>query len=383
MRKKITDALVNLTFNEPFYASLALRMQIVEDESCETAYTDGIKIGYNPKLIDELSLAEVKGLLCHEIQHVAHFHHTRMDTRDSTKWNYATDYTINPILLDHGYSLPSWVLNDPRYYNMSPEQIYPLLKDPPGSSGLKGLLDKLKKGDKKDKDNQEVFGEVRPFPSDDKKEVSKHESDMAVAIRSAAMIAKKAGKLPAGMEDFITDLFKEKINWVAVLTRFVNQYIKDTYKWTRPNRRLLWMNTIIPSLAESPTLKDVTCIFDTSGSMNQQDMNIVASEVAAILGSWKDVELRLLYVDAAVQGEQTFKLGDNIRNMQIKGRGGTSYVPGFNYLKDKGVQPTVLIYFTDGWCSSFPDAPDFPVLWIISGRDKFTAPFGEITYYER
>jgi hypothetical protein len=36
-----------------------------------------------------------------------------------------------------------------------------------------------------------------------------------------------------------------------------------------------------------------------------------------------------------------------------------------------------LIYLTDGECSRFPDAPEYPVLWGLMG-DRFMPPFGEV-----
>ncbi|MCK4653767.1 MAG: hypothetical protein KAU01_04920 [Candidatus Cloacimonetes bacterium] len=40
--------------------------------------------------------------------------------------------------------------------------------------------------------------------------------------------------------------------------------------------------------------------------------------------------------------------------------------------------PSCAIYFTDGYCDSFPDSLDYPVLWILTDKTNFKPPFGEV-----
>ena len=69
--EKITKARASLVLTAPFFASLALKMKLVADPSCETMWVDGVSMGYNPKFIQPLPLEQVKGLICHEVMHVA------------------------------------------------------------------------------------------------------------------------------------------------------------------------------------------------------------------------------------------------------------------------------------------------------------------------
>ena len=49
----------------------------------------------------------------------------------------------------------------------------------------------------------------------------------------------------------------------------------------------------------------------------------------------------------------------------VRGRGGTDFRPGFEWLNAQDIQPTVSLYFTDLKCSDYPETePDFPVLWM-------------------
>jgi predicted metal-dependent peptidase len=59
----------------------------------------------------------------------------------------------------------------------------------------------------------------------------------------------------------------------------------------------------------------------------------------------------------------------------LYGRGGTRFVPVFEWLENAGCRPDLLVYFTDAE-GEFPKSePDFPVLWLIKGRGK--VPWGQ------
>jgi len=76
-KEKITKARASLILTAPFFASLALKMKLVEDPSCDTMWVDGTSMGYNPAFIEPLPLEQVKGLICHEVMHVACHHNLR------------------------------------------------------------------------------------------------------------------------------------------------------------------------------------------------------------------------------------------------------------------------------------------------------------------
>jgi len=98
-RQQIIKARAGLVLDHCFFASLALRLQVVEDASAETMFTDGKVLAYNPLFVDKLSLAEIKGVLAHEVMHIALAHHVRRGSRDKVKWNMACDYAINKIFI--------------------------------------------------------------------------------------------------------------------------------------------------------------------------------------------------------------------------------------------------------------------------------------------
>ena len=65
----------------------------------------------------------------------------------------------------------------------------------------------------------------------------------------------------------------------------------------------------------------------------------------------------------------------------LKGRGGTDFRPGFEWLDAQGVQPGVCLYFTDMKCSDYPEAePAYPTVWVnysTPPSDWNREPWGE------
>lgn len=74
----------------------------------------------------------------------------------------------------------------------------------------------------------------------------------------------------------------------------------------------------------------------------------------------------------------TETLDINSLELHAKGGEGTDFKPGFEYIEKEQLMPSCAIYFTDGWCMSFPEPPEYPVLWILTTDTKFSPPFGEV-----
>ena len=142
-----SNARAQLVLQHPFFATLALYLEPVAGKT-ETAATDGYHIYYNQAWLEELKekygVSTVAAIIAHEVMHCALNHITRCGTRDKTLWNIAADYATNLILHEAGFRLPHDALLDPKYKNMSAEQIYEQLLENSikigGMSG-KGVID--------------------------------------------------------------------------------------------------------------------------------------------------------------------------------------------------------------------------------------------------
>lgn len=367
-KEKLTKARASLILSQPFFACLALKMPLIEDKTCETAWTDGARMGYNPDFINSLSLDEVKGVICHEILHVTNLHHLRMQAREARAWNIASDKAINPLIKSANLALPSGALYGS---GLSAEDEY--TKTPKGGGG------QGKGGQGADVGK---CGEVRPYKGPDGKgaseaDIKAHENQIKVDVSQARQIAKRAGKMPADLDRIISDMIESKVSWREVLQRFCLDSIKSDYTWKRPNRRFI-PRVYMPSL-DGQKLSRIIITIDTSGSIDDSDLRTFAGEIQEILDTFNIDEIQVLYVDSALQSSETFHKYDRVI-LHAKGGGGTSFRPAFEHIEAQGLDLVALIYFTDGYSSSFPEIPDFPVLWALTVKRAFQPPFGEAVY---
>ena len=76
-------------------------------------------------------------------------------------------------------------------------------------------------------------------------------------------------------------------------------------------------------------------------------------------------------------------LAGNPPACRLGGGGGTSFIPPFEWLEERGIRPDCLVYFTD-MGGSFPqDDPGFPVIWCdTTGDYNDRVKFGEIVRVE-
>ena len=62
---------------------------------------------------------------------------------------------------------------------------------------------------------------------------------------------------------------------------------------------------------------------------------------------------------------------------QVHGMGGTDFRPVFNYIEEDDLNPTALIYLTDGYGPAPDEEPDYPVLWVITQGGHRPCPWGD------
>lgn len=351
---KLKKAKIQLLMEQPFFASLVLRLKYEADTKTKTAITDGKTVWYNPEYIDGLNIDELKGVLVHEVMHISMLHHTRRKHRENTKWNHATDYAINPIIKQSGLTLPENAIIDYAYAGKSAESIYELL---PTTNN----------------ENDGGTGDVTDPPAGTN--LQQEEADVKQALAQAAMIAEKRGAMPGHLKRLVDEIIQPKVNWKEVLNRFLTEVTKNDYSWKKPSPRFLHCNLYLPTL-ESDGNGDIILIVDTSGSINHVTINQFAAEVADIASTFK-IPLKILYVDAELQYIQDIDPDDPIK-LEPLGGGGTDFRPGFTYINDNDLTPKAIVYLTDGCCHLFPDSPDFPVLWAQIGEYSFNPPFGEV-----
>ena len=407
IEEKILRARIRLLLGQPFFGSLCLRLKPVAGD-VPTMATDGKRILYSPDFVEGLKPEELEATLAHEVLHCALGHHCRRGERDPELWNRAADLAINPMLVANGFTLPAGALLDRAMADLSAEEIYarllsekaqsteqaaaeqgaantsaPAGESVPSRSGGGGqdssqpACPGIGKSDSKTP-RPVGWGEVLDAgcadgsPASDA-EKTRQMQEWSIAAEQATRAAAGQGRHPAGLDRGLRESRRSKRDWRALLRDFISAQAPSDYRWSPPNRRYLAAGLYLPSV-ERIGMGTVVVAVDTSGSIRRPQLEQFAGELTAISEETEPETLHVLYCDSAVQAVQQFAAGEAIR-LEPKGGGGTDFRPVFDWVAENGVEPACLIYLTDLCCSSYPEIPDYPVLWVTASRR--TARFGE------
>lgn len=372
----VQKAVHRLILNEPFWATLLLRMTLEESTEVPTAATDGVRIVYNPAFFKAMPIADVVFVLAHEVAHVANMHHLRMGARDPQGWNIACDYVVNLQLSKSGYTPIKGALIDSAFDNMSAEQVYAKL--PRGNGQGQG-------GNGQGKDNPDPGGCGQVMAPKSKNgspmteaEIQEMAAELKVATVMAAKAARACGKLPAGVKHLVDGILRPRLSWQEILHQFLQKTRTNTYTWCPPNRRHIAQGLYLPRLAGNE-LRPLAIAVDTSASVSNSDLELFQAEINGILASYP-CDVTVIYCDTSVGSVEKFSSQDMPIQLHAVGRGGTDFRPPFEYVERHHLAPACLIYLTDMECNNFPPSPDYPVLWVQVGNRDWAAspPFGDV-----
>ena len=414
LERKLTRARTQLLLNQPFFGTLCLRLKLMEG-GVPTMATDGRRILFNPEFVQSLQPEELQAVLAHEVLHCALGHHCRRGERDPQFWNEAADLAINPLLIANGFSLPAGALIDPEFENLSAEEIYARRLQPKCSgdnSSPQESSSHCGSGGSRQERSQEALpapeSTVQPQAQDQsaastqagrarndptrpgglgevidatdeadrpasEAERTRQQQEWTIAADQAVRSAKACGHEPNNIARPLAESRQSKQDWRSVLRDFVAARTPSDYRWNPPNRRFVSSGLYLPSVARTG-LGTIVIGVDTSGSIGQIELEQFAGEISSICDEAQPESVHVVYCDAAVQAVQEFGPADPIQ-LEPKGGGGTDFRPVFEWVEENGVEPVCLIYLTDLFCHSYPNPPEYPVLWVTDSRR--TAPFGE------
>lgn len=148
-----------------------------------------------------------------------------------------------------------------------------------------------------------------------------------------------------------------------------------------------WFHIIVKTIEGdgSPGPDHIVIVVGESGSMNHEILETILTEVDAarqICGC----KLALIQCGSKINQIDVYESWDllnyEIDTMKIYGRGGTSFVPPFDWIRafvEEGNQmPDALIYMTDGFGNFPKDPPELSCLWIVPENTNKKFPFGEL-----
>ena len=422
------------------YASMLLKLNLVETTAIATMATDGARSYLNPDWVMAKSEKELEGVLLHEALHVVWEHPLRKGNRNHNVFNIACDLAINGFLVyTAGISLPEDGIWDRQYLNMTAEAIYRILindeeklqnaidkikpncdqKPEPGSGGSEEYPQSKPKNEEENSSG-EIFtppktgqkvGNIKlddiQLPAGEVLDAQDGEgnklSDAAIAdlqtdIRRTVSLSDKLEKAmsksgTSSMSSRMDALSESQVDWTEVVSPFLSSALRNKRSWSHPNRRHMWRGVYLPSKRRSGFGGDVALCIDTSGSVSQPELNSAAAEIQMMAEICRVERIRVCYCDTVVRKNEDgewwdifdISQGDELQ-LEARGGGGTRFDPPFNLLNDyteDAEKIQAFIYFTDGWGSVSPEVePDIPVIWCLTDNWVKEMPFGEICYVD-
>lgn len=375
------------------YSGVMMMGETSVDDKPITAYTDGVNKRYGRAFLTAVCKedAEVNGIILHENLHIV-LRHTiygkDMFMENKDRANRAADYVVNGIIMaikdKKLVKLPDGGLYDPRFDNMNMRQVYNILKDEEGGGGSgKGKPDP--NGDPSNGNGSgrgEYQFDEHDFSADmTDEELKEMDGKIDRAIREGAILA---GRLGVDLPRAITEMLEPQVDWRREFADFVSSTCKgkDEYTWRRFNRRMLPNDMYLPTV-ENETIGEIVVGMDTSGSIDQDQLNEFASELVSIAEAVRPEAIRILWWDTKVHGEQLFT--DNYEQigslLKPLGGGGTRVSSVSEYINKKKIKAECVVVFTDGYLENDVKWDiNSPTLWLVTQNKGWIPPAGKVVF---
>ena len=403
--ERLSKAIVAV-MGSPKYTALAGVLMLGEktiDEDVPTACTNGRDEKYGRAFVDELTDAELRGLLLHENYHKLYSHLTtwrHLYDINPQLANVACDYVINLKIMDDnkdGFAtLPEGGLIDEKYRDMDTAQVFNLLRkeqdeQPTGPDGGSGSQDNESGSGSEHADglgngtlqsgaglDQHDWDGAQELSDEEKRELAR---DIDEAIRQGALAA---GKMGGTGNRGLDELLQPQVDWREVLREFVQTTCagSDYSTYARPNRRLMSQGIVMPS-GISEQVGELVIAVDTSGSIGQVELTAFLSEVKGVCDTVKPDKVRLLYWGCSVVGDESYdmhELDNLVTSTKPKGGGGTDVNCVTQYMAKKSIKPQAVIVLTDGYLYNGWGEWTCPVLWTILDNERALADVGKTVH---
>lgn len=381
LQQNLTKICKDLMLEQPFYGLLLLNLNKEWTDKVPTAGVglNGInyKLYINPEFWQSLNEKQKKGLLQHELMHIAFFHLTEYNhLKDHKLANIAQDIEINQKIPDEylppdGCTLEKFI-NDG--YDLSPNEgtnIYydKLFKDNSNSGNLMNAINKAiengtMKTEGQGQNNMQVpdhkWDEFENLGEAEKKLIDKQLEVMLTEV--AEQVTKMRGTIPREVQQRLDELKKinpPKFNWKAYLRRYIGNSSKSSMRKTKRKQSKRFELDFGLKVQE---FSNILIAIDSSASVSDDEIYEFMNEIHHMYKCGHD--FTLIFADTSMQDPIKYRPSLPI---VIKKRGGTDFNPVVNYYLQHRKKYTTLIYLTDGEAPA-PNAAVKNILWVLSTK---------------
>lgn len=434
LQSKIQTARGELIAEKPFFGILLMYLKYVAVDNIRNISTNGRCIFFNSDFIDKLTPYEMQFVLCHQLMHILNGDIWRDISYAGDEYHRAYDVITNRQLLKLGWKesclshlgkLQHDIPHCPyKLDGMSVDEIYELFpfklkmldertrnrymadsdfwwdyKEDEGDEGIiildlpsitmwseKPDIENEKKnlGQGKGKGKLEQADED-DFGIGDGEQMQEFWETKAKQASETAKMQNKgsgAGSVPDSIQRAIEQKKKPILDWRKMLDDFVQEETTD-YSFSPPDRRFSDFDFFLPDFNEKEYIpKDILFMADTSGSVNQDALEVVYAELRGAIEQFNGkINGKLGFFDADVTPPILFENITDLEKIMPYGGGGTDFTVIFEYIKNnmRSCLPSAIVIFTDGY-GPFPEEADalgIPVMWLIN-NENVEPPFGKV-----
>ncbi len=424
----------------PYFGTITTNVTFHEDDSIDTACTDGFDIYYSKEFMDSLTEEQQIFVIAHEISHIAFNHINRRVDKDPEIWNIATDAVINAFLMEDGLPNIEHCINFPWASDFNAEELYSVLEK--NRDILQKMIDEMKKnnpemgedgkgyghsshsrwGDKKksngnsssksnnkeDKEKQEGKGSSGSS-DEDKKKKEEGEGDSPEERRRKKRIQneqdelgkegeKKAFDKNKNEKKDMLDKMKEDLSNDSIHEAGTEpgEYQRRVGEIGKKSKLIDWRYHLRESIKfdldwsyKNATIED--------GVLRANLEDIPRPEVEIVLDTSGSIDEELLKnflrecknimstskvkvgcFDTKFYGFHEVRNEYDIEHMPFEGGGGTDFDVAVNAFTRKTVNRIV---FTDGYANM--PKKNVRAIWVVIGDTPINPPGGKVIYIDR
>ena len=371
--------------DQPFYGLLLLNLNKEWSDKVPTAGVglDGInyKLYINPEFWTTLTEDQKKGLLQHELMHIAFFHITEYKhLKDHKLANIAQDIEINQKIQADWLPPEGCTLDKFADYGLLPDEgtnIYydKLTKEGqngPGQGNGQSLLDAIQeaidngtlKVEGQGKNNMNVpqhdWDDFEDLTETEQKLIDKQLEVMLTEV--VDQVQKMRGTVPSNVLqrlEALKTIEPPKFNWRAYLRRYIGNSSKNSVRKTKRKQSKRFELDFGIKIEEH---SHILIAIDSSASVSDAEIYEFMNEIHHMYKCGHD--FTLVFADTQMQEPVKYRPSLPI---EIKKRGGTDFNPVVDYYLQYRKKYTTMIYLTDGEAPA-PQAPVKNILWVLSTK---------------
>ena len=367
IEEKISQAKAKLLVEQPYFGTLASRLELIQSDNIQSFISDGVKFQFNDEYVQDISLDELGFALSNGALHAALAHENRQNNRMSWLWQLATDHAINVMLVENGLSRPPAINYQSRFDGMYAEEIYAVLKDEIKREEFNSDEENDTGFNEEDKRHQNEMQQPNQNEAKEKNRPKLQADDTLVEEQfknhneSAMQNAQAEGELPESIERFFELNIEPKVDWRHQLHLALEDNFRADYRQMPPSKKMLSQRIYMPSL-NSEVLRLVIAI-DSSGSIDESLLAQFMAEVESLMLMFEHFEIDIVVCDTKIHIHQHFQSGEML-HVNIIGGGGSDFRPVFEWIEDEIEYCNLLLYFSDT-IGIFPKkSPNFRTIWV-------------------